>query len=62
MALNNHQWLICHKSKPNQTKPNMTGTTTPSQNEPGINRSKEVLYTAQGYHWLQFSVISENPF
>ena len=22
MALNNLQWLICHKTKPNQTKPN----------------------------------------
>ena len=21
-ALNNLQWLICHKAKPNQTKPN----------------------------------------
>ena len=22
LALNNLQWLICHKTKPNQTKPN----------------------------------------
>ena len=22
MALNNLQWLVCHKTKPNQTKPN----------------------------------------
>ena len=22
LALNNPQWLICHKFKPNQTKPN----------------------------------------
>ena len=22
LALNNQQWLICHKTKPNQTKPN----------------------------------------
>ena len=21
LALNNRQWLICHKTKPNQTKP-----------------------------------------
>ena len=24
LALNNQQWLICHKSKPNQTKQNIT--------------------------------------
>ena len=23
LALNNIQWLICHKTKPNQTKPNL---------------------------------------
>ena len=23
LALNNLQWLICHKTKPNQTKPKM---------------------------------------
>ena len=22
LALNNLQWLVCHKTKPNQTKPN----------------------------------------
>ena len=25
LALNNLQWLICHKTKPNQTKPNQKG-------------------------------------
>ena len=23
LVLNNRQWLICHKTKPNQTKPNI---------------------------------------
>ena len=26
LALNNQQWLICHKTKPNPTKPNVTFT------------------------------------
>ena len=24
LVLNNQQWLICHKTQPNQTKPNQT--------------------------------------
>ena len=27
LALNNQQWLICHKTKPNQTKPNPSAQT-----------------------------------
>ena len=26
LALNNLQWLICHKTQPTQTKPNSTNT------------------------------------
>ena len=26
LALNNVKWLICHKTRPNQTKPNMFST------------------------------------
>ena len=28
LTLNNLQWLICHKIKPNQTKPNQSKTVT----------------------------------
>ena len=28
LALNNLQWLICHKTKPNQTKPKLQGCKT----------------------------------
>ena len=31
LALNNLQWLICHKTKPNQTKPNFCSTLISSQ-------------------------------
>ena len=27
LALNNLQWLICHKTKPNQTRPDQTKVT-----------------------------------
>ena len=32
LALNNLQRLICHKTKPNQTKPNLTFVETPQHN------------------------------
>ena len=35
LALNNQQWLICHKTKPSQTKPNQTKSLVDSGNNQG---------------------------
>ena len=42
LVLNNLQWLICHKTKPNQT-----GTTTSGQSGPESNGNEEEVYTSQ---------------
>ena len=46
MGLNNLQWLICHKTKPNQTKPIdgiLIVTTTPRQSLSGSKNEQFVL-------------------
>ena len=40
LELNNLQWLICHKTKPNQSKPNITN------NESALKKS---MYLANMY-------------
>ena len=40
LALNNLQWLICHKTKPNQTKPNQNDANLLTQ--PGSKMSSKV--------------------
>ena len=57
LASNNLQWLICHKTKPNQTKPSNTALPlkslpTPVLNQRGqdFNISSETLYNQNGYH------------
>ena len=36
LAFNNQQWLICHKTKPNSTKPNPK----PNQTKPNPSQTK----------------------
>ena len=36
LALNNLQWFICHKTKPNQTKPNQACYSTTNESNKSV--------------------------
>ena len=46
LALNDLQWLICHKTKQNQTKPNQTNT------KPNQTNTKAILVEEQPWFYL----------